>query len=266
VCAHAAAPKPASSLELRQRVEQVRAPSGTLLPMSPRARLAGALVFAVTMGLFEGAVVVYLRRLWELGAIDVAAVTLSNRLILTEVIREAASLVMIASVAWLSGRRPLERLGYAAVIFGTWDLVFYAILRLLIGWPAGLLDWDVLFLIPRAWIGPVLAPVLVSVLLVAGGTFVALREGTGPGLRFGAGAWTGAGLGGAVVIASFLMPTAPRSATDEPTGFSWGVFLAGLVLASASFLYGLWRSRADAGAGTASATAATGRVPGEDSR
>src|SRR5438093_2990312 len=119
--------------------------------MSLRARLAGSVIFAVTMGVFEAAAVVYLRRLWMLGAFDPATMSLSNRLVLTEVLREAASLGMIAVVACLAGQRGIERLAHAAVIFGTWDILYYLFLRVLVGWPASPFDWDILFLIPRPW-------------------------------------------------------------------------------------------------------------------
>ena len=204
--------------------------------MSGRARLAGSVVFGATMGFFEAAVVVYLRRLWEIGEIDVASASISNRLILTEVLREAASLVMIGSVAWLAGRRGVERLAHAAVIFGIWDLLYYAYLRLLIGWPAAVLDWDVLFLIPRPWVGPVLAPVLVSVALVAGGTTIVLREEGARPVYPGRRAWALGIAGGCVVVASFLVPTVPRSVTDVPSGFSWTLFALGLATALAGLL------------------------------
>src|SRR5712691_2111659 len=113
--------------------------------MSTRARLAASAIFAIMMSVFEAAVVVYLRRLWELGEIDVARASLSNPLIFTEVLRELASLGMIASAAFLAGRRGIERLGHAAVIFGIWDILYYGLLRAFSGWPKSLLDWDVLF-------------------------------------------------------------------------------------------------------------------------
>ena len=211
--------------------------------MSLRARLAGSVLFAVTMGVFEAAVVVYLRRLWELGEIDVATANLSNRLVLTETLREGASLGMIASVGFLAGRRGFERLAHAAVIFGIWDILYYAFLRVLTGWPTSLMDWDVLFLIPRAWVGPVLAPLLVSSALVAGGIVVALREGSGRPVAVRAASWLGSSAGGALVIASFLTPEIPRSPSDVPSGFCWALFSAGLVLALAGFGYALWTSR-----------------------
>src|SRR5262249_54901829 len=99
--------------------------------MSERGRLTGSFLFAVTMGVFEASVVVYLRRLWELGEIDLTRATLGNRLIFTEVLREAASVGMIVTVACLAGRRGLERLAYGAVIFGVWDILYYVDLHFL---------------------------------------------------------------------------------------------------------------------------------------
>ena len=205
--------------------------------MSARARLAGSVVFAATMGFFEAAVVVYLRRLWELGQIDVATATLSNRLLLTEVLREVASLGMIASVAYLAGRRSVERFAHAAVIFGTWDLLYYIYLRLLIGWPTSLCDWDILFLIPKTWVGPVLAPILVSAALMCAGAYMALREGSSRPVTVQPPAWMAGIVGGVLVIGSFLMPEVPRSPTDRPGGFSWAIFLTGLGIACAGFAH-----------------------------
>lgn len=202
--------------------------------MSSRGRLLGSFFFAVMMGYFEAAVVVYLRRLWELGEIDVAHASLANRLILTEVLREAASLGMIATVAWLTGRRGLERLAHAAIIFGVWDLFYYVDLHLLTGWPSSLFDWDVLFLIPRPWIGPVLAPAIVSIALIVCGLLVARREEWLP-VRTTARSWILALLGGAIVIVSFLLPTVPATATADPSGFSWSIFAVGLAIALAGF-------------------------------
>lgn len=211
--------------------------------MSIRQRLVLIASFGVTMGIFEAAVVVYLRRLWDLGAVDIAHVSLSNPLVVTEVLREAASLAMIGTVACLAGKRGIERLGFAAIIFGVWDLVYYLVLRLRIGWPESVLDWDVLFLIPRPWIGPVLAPVLVSIALIAGGIAVVSREANGPRLAPRPLDWLACLLGGSVVIASFLVVEVPRMAAGSPAGFSWLMFLAGLTIACAGFLSAVSRTR-----------------------
>jgi len=86
-----------------------------------------------------------------------------------EQLREAATLIMIGAVALL-GRPPWrEALARALWIFGVWDLAYYLFLLLWTGFPRSLFDWDVVFLIPKAWIAPVWLPVAGSVasLLVA---------------------------------------------------------------------------------------------------
>jgi len=221
--------------------------------MSFRGRFAVTLLFATTMAYFEAAVVVYLRRLWELGALDVAVLSLSNRIVLTEVGREAASLVMIVSVAILVGRRSVERLGWVAIVFGVWDLLYYGFLRLLSDWPRSVFDWDVLFLIPRPWIGPVLAPALVSAALVTAGSVVVVREASGRPFRPGLREWLAALVGGVIVIGSFVTVSVPATPADDPEGFSWPIFLAGLLVALAGFFVAARRpAQAASGAGRSS--------------
>ena len=77
-----------------------------------------------------------------------------------ELVREAATLVMLAAVGMLAGRTRRAQVGYAAVAFGIWDIFYYVFLRAIGDWPRSLFDWDILFLLPLPWWGPVLAPVL----------------------------------------------------------------------------------------------------------
>ena len=94
-------------------------------PARLRTVAAVVLLFAVAMAFLESAAVVYLQR--ALG-IDPRALFPLPDPILTgdfaaiEVVREAATLVMLGTVGWLAGRSGLERLAWAAVAFGTWDI------------------------------------------------------------------------------------------------------------------------------------------------
>ncbi len=72
-----------------------------------------------------------------------------KRLVLTEIGREAATLVLIFTAAWLFGGVPQERIAYFLIIFAVWDIFYYVWLKVLLDWPATLMDWDILFLIPR---------------------------------------------------------------------------------------------------------------------
>ena len=76
--------------------------------------------------------------------------------------REACTLVLLAAVAWLAGHRAADRIGAFFVSFGIWDLTYYAVLRLLSGWPDSIRTLDILFLIPLPWVAPVWAPVTVT--------------------------------------------------------------------------------------------------------
>ena len=128
-------------------------------------------VFAVAFAWVEAAAVHYLRVLVDRVDPDQAnPLPMQGVLGQVELVRELATLVMLAAVGWLAGRTKAARLGYAAVAFGVWDIFYYVFLHVIDGWPRSPLDWDVLFLIPLPWWGPVLAPACIAVLLIAGGT------------------------------------------------------------------------------------------------
>ena len=102
-----------------------------------------------------------------------------------ELWREAATLVMIATLGLLAGRTWRRRAGYAALAFGAWDIFYYVFLRLISGWPRTLLDWDILFLLPLPWWGPVLAPVSIALVMILWGT-LATQSGDGATMPDGA--------------------------------------------------------------------------------
>jgi len=135
-------------------------------------RLLIAVVFSIAFGYIESAVVVYLRALFHPNGFTFpmevfGATPESNRLVLTEVGREAATLVLIFTAAWLFGNVRQQRIAYFLIIFSIWDIFYYVWLKVLLDWPASLLDWDILFLIPMVWAAPVLYPVLVSAAMFA---------------------------------------------------------------------------------------------------
>lgn len=199
--------------------------------MRTRARLAWLAAWAVAFGVVEGAVVVYLRRLFYPGAPPDAPLfplrDMGAALVGTEVAREAATLVMLLAVAMLAERRPLRRFAAFALCFGLWDLAYYALLWVALGWPAGLLEWDVLFLIPAPWTSPVLAPVLVSLSLVGAAVMVLRNVGESAPGPFRALDWLAMAAGGAVILWSFFWNVGPVSRMELPGDYPWWLFLAG---------------------------------------
>jgi hypothetical protein len=148
----------------------------------PRGAYASLWVFALAFGWIEASVVVYLREIAMreralqatsyLPNLQVSLVSLPGIFVAVEIAREASTLVVLGALAWLAGRRVADRTGALLLAFGIWDITYYAGLRLVSGWPESLSTWDVLFLIPSPWVGPVWAPVTIATLFVIGGTYL----------------------------------------------------------------------------------------------
>lgn len=204
--------------------------------------------YAVAMALLEAAVVVYMRRLYypdnplELFPLHF----LNDYDPLLELSREAATIIMILTVALLAERRSLTRSFAAFVfVFGVWDLFYYVWLKVLIDWPQRWLEWDVLFLIPSVWLGPWICPAAIAMLFVMWGswTLFSHRETT-----FTATSLTiflsGAGLG----LAAFMQPAIANStetlSSYLPGAFWWRLFIPGYLLMAAAFALTAWTSEA----------------------
>ena len=123
-------------------------------------------LFALTMGIFEGSVVVYLRALYYPEGFAFPLQPIDNHIAITELVRELASLFMLLSVAIIAGKNFSQRFAFFIYTFAIWDIVYYIHLWFFLGWPESLLTWDILFLIPVTWTGPVISPVIISVLMI----------------------------------------------------------------------------------------------------
>jgi hypothetical protein len=128
-----------------------------------RRTLTWVTIFAVAMGVLEGALVVYIRRLYWPGGFGFPMPRIDTDIAIIELWRELATLAMLLAVGMLAGRNRSERFAYFIYNFGLWDLTYYAFLKVSLGWPASLLAWDILFLLPVPWFGPVLAPCIVAI-------------------------------------------------------------------------------------------------------
>lgn len=221
----------------------------TRAPSDPLARLVVAVVaYAVAMAYVESAVVVYLR-----GALGVAPGVVfpldlsvaAGRLGAIELGRELATLVMIGAVGWIAGRSPLERFGWIATVFGIWDIAYYVWLWVFSGWPTGLGTWDLLFLLPVPWAGPVWAPVAVSVGLIGFGLALVARLRAGGSVTMTARRFAVIVLGGLVVLVSFLLNAGVVLSGGIPTSFAWPVFVAGMAIGIVAAA-GAFRARAPA--------------------
>lgn len=208
-------------------------------------RLGWVALLALAMAYLEAAVVVYLRHIYGITDLvrDVAAY--DPRLAAVEAGREAAALVVLLAVGLVAGRSPQARLGFALFAFGLWDILYYAWLRVLIGWPRTLLDQDILFLIPLPWWGPVLSPVLIAFLAAAGGAMAVVHDDLKRALRPGPAGWCALGAGMLAALYAFMadalraLPASPEALSRlRPTAFNWPLYSAGLL----AMAFSLWRA------------------------
>lgn len=124
------------------------------------------IIFSIAMGYLETAVVVYLRKLLYPGSFPFPLVSIQEDIAVVEFWREAATILMLAGAGIIAGKNNLQRFAYFIFCFAVWDIFYYIFLKVLLGWPVTLMDWDILFLIPVPWVGPVLAPCIVAITMI----------------------------------------------------------------------------------------------------
>lgn len=123
-------------------------------------------IFAAAMAFLESAVVVYLRALYYPEGFVFPLKMMDRNILITEIIREAATMVMLVTIAILSTKNKISRFSVFIYAFAIWDIFYYLYLVFLLGWPPSLFTWDLLFLIPVTWAGPVIAPVINSLTMI----------------------------------------------------------------------------------------------------
>lgn len=212
--------------------------------LTPRRGVLWLGVYAVAMAWLEAAVVVYLRRLYypddPLTLFPMRVWRSSD--LLVEIGREAATIVMILAVALLAVSGKTRRTAAFLFVFGLWDLSYYLWLKLALGWPVGWTDWDILFLIPWAWLAPWFTPAVAALLFALwGGTVLASAKETVVPRR--AALLAVAGL--TLMLASFLEPALPllgqspeAAARFVPARFLWALYLPGAALLAAGLFAG----------------------------
>lgn len=189
-------------------------------------------VYAIAMAFLEAAVVVYLRALYYPEGFELPLTRfLEPAMLSVEWMRELATLAMLLAVGVLAGRTMSERIVYTMYAFAMWDIFYYVFLKVILDWPASLLTLDVLFLIPWPWVGPVLTPMLVSVLMIIGSALILYfrerkRDVT---LRIGEAVLIVVGAG--VMLWSWLAYYGNVLFMGKEGVFPWGIFILGLVLA-----------------------------------
>jgi hypothetical protein len=223
--------------------------------------LSGLVLFGIAFGFVEAVVVVDLRAILDPLAGHPGGVAAHGglpmiafeqlerthpaewRLMRIEVLREAATLILLAGVGLAAGRTFMQRFSGFVLVFGTWDLCYYLSLKLLLGWPASLETWDVLFLIPVPWAAPVAAPIVVASSMVLAGMAVLMCASTGRPIVVSSVEWTAIVAGGLILVVSFCQDWRNLAAGGAPNPFPWPLFLAGEAIAVGGFLHASWATR-----------------------
>jgi hypothetical protein len=209
--------------------------------MNSKLRWLTVATFAIAMAWVESAVVFYLRaQIGRMQPYQPDPLPISLGFGQAELVREAATLVMLLMIGLLAGQTFRSRLAYAAIAFGLWDIFYYIFLIPLTGWPRSLLDWDILFLIPLPWWGPVLAPASIAALLVATGTLVAVYDRPGRPFYPHRASRLLCLAGCALALYAFMadairvLPQGEQAVRSVlPQSFLWGPFLVALLLIAA---------------------------------
>ena len=171
----------------------------------PVHKLLWVSLFGIAFAFVEASIVVYLRALYYPEGFSFPLKVVSQEHLAVELAREAATIIILVTVGIIAGRKRWEKFGYFLAAFGIWDIFYYVWLKVALNWPQTLTDWDVLFLIPVPWVGPVIAPLLLALLMTCCGVAMVVRLERG--LRF------------------------------QPTLLSWSLSLMATMVALYSFMY-----------------------------
>ena len=205
------------------------------------------LIFGVAMAFLEAAIVVFLRQIWGLTGLFPIQNIFDNpdniRILKIEFGREAATLVMLISIACALGKNAWQRMAYLFFMFGVWDIFYYVWLWALIGWPMSLLTWDILFFIPYTLVSPVYAPVAVSLVMIFSGMMIIHAQKRQVILQSTIRFWLMEVLAFALVYASMvwesMIGTLKKNpfALENELNYPWLMLVIGLTIGLTAFLF-----------------------------
>ncbi len=187
-------------------------------------------LFAVAFAFIESSIVVYLRGLYYSEGLTFPLKMIGEKHLAVELVREAATIVVLVAVGVIAGRKAWERVAYFLVPFGLWDIFYYVWLKVTLDWPQTLTDWDVLFLIPVPWIAPMIAPVLLALLISVCGMVMLARLNKGLSFKPQLPSWLLASLATVLVLYSFMYESPAILRGGTPSPYPYVLLIVSLVL------------------------------------
>jgi len=163
-------------------------------------------IFAIAMAFLESAVVVYIRELYYNNGFSFPLqMNINPSLMNVEWVREFATIVMLGAVAYLASKKAYEKFAFFIYAFAIWDIFYYVFLKLCLNWPASIFDWDLLFLIPWAWVGPVITPIVCSLLfIILAVLIIDFSDKSKKEIKFSRFEWTTFIIAGIIVLYTWL--------------------------------------------------------------
>ncbi|OFX45837.1 MAG: hypothetical protein A2046_09165 [Bacteroidetes bacterium GWA2_30_7] len=205
--------------------------------------LIAVTIFSIAMGFMESAVVVYLRELYYPEGFAFPIKIIEGVVAISELLREAATIIMLLCIGYIAGNTLSQRFAYFIFSFAIWDIFYYVFLKALLGWPESLFTWDLLFLLPIVWVGPVLAPILCSLAMFWLALIIIFNDKKGIKIKFFRSDWVLLIIGSCVIIFSYTIDylqfiTFSKFSIDTfenishyiPKSFNWTIFFIGYSL------------------------------------
>ncbi len=188
-------------------------------------------LFAAAFGYLEAAIVIYIRALFfPDGFAFPLPPTLLDKFVIIEIGREFCTMVMLLAVGGLASSKRWSRFAFFIFAFGIWDIFYYIWLKVLIDWPESFFTWDILFLIPNIWVGPVLSPLIVAFSMCFGGLIIAWQEVQGFDFEPKIIHWIGWIVAVAIIFGSYVIDYGAI-----PTGYRWELLAAGEIIGFITF-------------------------------
>lgn len=223
------------------------------------------IAFAIAMGFLEAIVVVYVREIYYPDGFSFPLKLIPPKIFTIELVRELATLVMLVCIGMLAGKTKTEKFAWFLITFGIWDINYYAALKIFLDWPASLLTWDILFLIPVTWIGPVLAPAICSITMILFGLLIIIPCNKNQNKKPNRLSWGLTILGALIIFSSFIFdytglmvsegyfmkggpslfdPGFIEAVTSYiPGKFKWGLFIIGEILILLSMIQMIYQAK-----------------------
>lgn len=186
-------------------------------------------LFSIAFAWVESSVVVYLRVIYYPHGFKFPIKQQYDYMLLIEIIREFATIIMMVTLSALLSKKFWEGFGYFLIVFGIWDIFFYLWLKVMLNWPDSFFTPDILFLIPIPWIGPVLAPVIVSLAMIIIGIDIVRFYYKDMFIKPKLIHWVMVLFGSAIVLYTFLSDTDAAFLQQYPKPYNWVLFSIGIL-------------------------------------